>query len=638
MRAFKILFLSLVAFCLLASCSESLNETSDAITDETSINEQLIKDGYTMKKIETESGYNLELEFAEKEYNENGQPFDNRFYTGTKTIEMDGSFKSKRAEVAYTKREGGTYIYSNNPEMLAPEDIGQAILRTKNLQGDVIFTYEHSNHTGVPVYFGYQLLNEGETDVTVTVTNLGFQPDGEWLGQRSWSDYFNYRFELPEDYFRPDGSVNPIYVGCDYIDYTPKFREPVSVTVPAGKYIYVLGGTSADAYNNTNIFNSADTPILPGKCSNAVVKFNVSGGAVTGTFYVYTEASQVQANPKEQGFITERFNSKTQKMTDYSKQYKGVDPTAGLIESNITFVVDDETKSGKLPITYTKYYDPAYATKNTPYAEYTLAPKVINATEWVTALNPNGVDKAMVRVDFNCGPDSPCNDENLRKAIAYAIDADACAYSIHGEFGHQVFECTNPNLKDSSEEVFRDDYYNYDPAKAKEFLDKSSYNGQTLKILVMPNKNVAPIATLVQQYLGALGINVELMQYEFAQFKPLKWETTGKEWDLELQGVSSSDLYQYQCVEELGPRDGVSGDNLLYFHDDELEKLFLATTKEDTYGPEATKALLDYNYEHCFVYGLYYGERLTFMRDYCQGEYCETMGGAIQYSPMYMAK
>lgn len=395
MRAFKILFLSLVAFCLLASCSESLNETSDAITDETSINEQLIKDGYTMKKIETESGYNLELEFAEKEYNENGQPFDNRFYTGTKTIEMDGSFKSKRAEVAYTKREGGTYIYSNNPEMLAPEDIGQAILRTKNLQGDVIFTYEHSNHTGVPVYFGYQLLNEGETDVTVTVTNLGFQPDGEWLGQRSWSDYFNYRFELPEDYFRPDGSVNPIYVGCDYIDYTPKFREPVSVTVPAGKYIYVLGGTSADAYNNTSIFNSADTPILPGKCSNAVVKFNVSGGSVTGTFYVYTEASQVQANPKEQGFITERFNSKTQKMTDYSKQYKGVDPTAGLIESNITFVVDDETKSGKLPITYTKYYDPAYATKNTPYAEYTLTPKVINATEWVTALNPNGVDKAI---------------------------------------------------------------------------------------------------------------------------------------------------------------------------------------------------------------------------------------------------
>lgn len=393
MRIFKILLVTLISVCFLAACTENSGEASQ--TDTTSINEQLLKDGYTMKKTETENGYKLELEFAEKEYNGNGQPFDNRFYYGTKTIENDGSLKSKRASVAYTKREGGTYIYSNNPEMLAPEDIGQAILRTEDLSGDVIFTYEHSNHTGVPVYFGYQLLNEGDTDVTVTVTNLGFQPDGEWLGQRSWSDYFNYRFELPEDYFYTDGSVNPIYVGCDYIDYTPQFREPVTVTVPAGEYIYVLGGTSEDAYNNTNIFNSADTPILPGKCSNAVVKFNVSGGNVTGTFYVYTDASQVRANPEEQGFITERFNSKTQKMTDYSKQYKGVDPTAGLIESNITFVVDDSTKSGRLPVTYTKYYDPAYASKNTPYAEYTLQPKVINATEWVTALNPNGVDMAI---------------------------------------------------------------------------------------------------------------------------------------------------------------------------------------------------------------------------------------------------
>lgn len=390
-RLLKASLLILLACVLLASCTPTPQESA---SDE-SINEQLLKDGYTMNKIETEKGYTLELEFAEREYNENGQPFQNRFYTGKTTIERNGGIGSRLATVAYTKRVGGTYIYSNNPEMLAPEDIGQAILRTKELSGDVIFTYEHSNHTGVPVYFGYQLLNESDSDATVTVTNLGFQPDGEWLGQRSWSDYFNYRFELPDDYFFEDGSVNPIYVGCDYIDYTPTPREPVTFTIPAGEYIYVLGGTTADAYNNTNVFGSADTPILPGKCSNAVVKFNVSGAPVTGTFYVYTDASQVQANPPEQGFITERFNSKTGKLTDYSKQYKGVDPTAGLIESNITFVVDDKTAPGRLPVTYTKYEDPAYPGKNTPYAEYTLRPRVINATEWVTALNPNGVDKAI---------------------------------------------------------------------------------------------------------------------------------------------------------------------------------------------------------------------------------------------------
>lgn len=347
-----------------------------------------------MKKSFNENQYTISLEFEKKDYKANRQPYDNRFYYGKKEITVNKG-TPYQACVEYTKRDGGTYIYSNNPEMLAPEDIGQAILRTKDLAGDVNFTYEHSNHTGVPVYFGYQLLNEGDTEVTVTVTNLGFQPDGEWLGQRSWSDYFNCKFELPEDYFFQDGSVNPIYVGCDYIDYTPTPRDPVSFKIPAGRYIYVLGGTSADAYDQANVFGSADVPILPGKCSNAVVKFNVSGGSVTGTFYVYTDASQVIANPKEQGFITERFNSKTQKLTDYSKQYKGVDPTAGIIESNVTLLVDDDTAKGRLPVSYVKYYDPDFASKNTPYAKYELQPKQINATEWVTALNPNGVDKAI---------------------------------------------------------------------------------------------------------------------------------------------------------------------------------------------------------------------------------------------------
>ena len=146
------------------------------------------------------------------------------------------------------------------------------------------------------------------------------------------------------------------------------------------------------------------------------------------------------------------------------------------------------------------------------------------------------------------------------------------------------------------------------------------------------------MATLVQQYLAAVGINAELLQYEFAQFKPLKWETTGKEWDMELQGLSSSDLYEYQVVEELGPRDGISGENLLYFHDEELEKLYLATTKEETYGIEATKALMDYNYEHCFLYGMYYGDRLAFFKDYIYNVNVEPNGGSAFFVTAYVVK
>ena len=60
-----------------------------------------------------------------------------------------------------------------------------------------MFTFEHSNYTGKPFWLGYQLYNAGDTPVTATVYNIGYQNDGEWLGQRSWSDYFNLEFRLP---------------------------------------------------------------------------------------------------------------------------------------------------------------------------------------------------------------------------------------------------------------------------------------------------------------------------------------------------------------------------------------------------------------------------------------------------------
>ena len=403
-RAEKLLITAAVAGLLLCACASAGTGTDSpapASEARTEKEEMLEKEGYYMKQTETENGKLIDLSFAEKEYHENGQPFRNVFDNSDRTIEFGGIY---RANIEYTKRAGGTYVYSNNPEMLASEDIGKAILRTKGLTGDCIFTYEHSNRTGASCYFGYRLRNEGDTDVTVTVTNLGFQIDGEWLGQRSWSDYFNYRFELPEDYFLAGGGVNPIYIGCDYVDYTPIKRDPVSFTIPAGEFIYVLGGTSADAYGNASVFGTADKPIQPGKCSNAVVKFNVSGGSVTGTFYCYTDPKQIEGEKAEQGFITKRYSEQAGKVVDYSKQYKGYDPTAGLIESDITFVVDDSTPAGRLPVKYTKYADPAYASKNEPYNEYRLFPRNISDDCWLTSLNPNNCDKAIGTdmMVFNC--------------------------------------------------------------------------------------------------------------------------------------------------------------------------------------------------------------------------------------------
>lgn len=379
---------------LLVGCSGKEADESRANSDLTSEASQgtiIEKEGYRMKI--TENGkikiYDITTE-AKTGTAKNGQPYQNIFPAGEFSFEVDEFGKLYHtAEIAYNKREGGSYIYSNNPEMLRKSDVGQAIIQNTNMSGMYEFTHEHSNHTGAPFYLGYQILNEGETDAVVTVYNVGYQVEGEWLGQRSWSDFFNYRFELPKDYFLDGGEVNPIYVGCDYIDYTPEIFSPITVTVPAGEYIYVMGGTTTDAYAGTNIGGTADRPVLNGKCSNGVVLFSVEGGDVTGTFYVYTAPSQVKAKPAPQGYIVTRDG------INFGAQYKGTDPHLGLIEANITFAVNDKTPSGKLPIAYTNERDSNFGTKTAPYQEYIPVKYRITGKEWLTSLNPNTTTKAI---------------------------------------------------------------------------------------------------------------------------------------------------------------------------------------------------------------------------------------------------
>lgn len=317
-------------------------------------------------------------------------PYKNIFSGDPVKIQVnDGIDPLKSCIVSYKKREGGTYIYSNNPEKLADPDVNQAILQEKSMSGMYEFTFEHSNHSGGDLYLGYQLLNTGKTDACVTVYNIGLQVDGEWLGQRSWSDFYNCRFELPEDYFEADGSVSWIYDGVDFIDYTPRIFHPTTYRIPAGQYLYVLGGTSADAVNRTNVANTANQVLRKGKCANGAVKFNVTGGKITGTFYAYNNITEAMKS-KEQGYVTLRDG------IDYSKQYKGTDPHLGVIDADLSWTVNDKTVSGNIPVTYQTSYDKrAQSNMTTPYRTYNNSLRTLNRWSWTSALNPQTSNNAI---------------------------------------------------------------------------------------------------------------------------------------------------------------------------------------------------------------------------------------------------
>ncbi len=317
-------------------------------------------------------------------------PYEPHFTVDPATLSTDATSGNPltAAPLRYEKRAGGSYIYLNNPEKLHPVDIGQAIQRNRGLTGDVQVTWEHSNYTGQSVYLGYQLKNDSSEDAYVTVYNIGMQVSGEWLGQQSWSDYYNQPFDLPDDYFDAYGNESARYEGQDFIRYSPRVFQPTTYKIPAGKYIYVLGGSTYDAYNNTSVANTANRLILAGKCTNAVVKFRVTG-EVTGTFYCYTDCSQVWKEPAEQGFITMRDGTK------FGSQYKGIDYHQGLLETNLMWTVNDNTPAQWLPVTFERAYDSTASQLHTPFSAYENYAQTRRTTRWSTNINPQSTSSAV---------------------------------------------------------------------------------------------------------------------------------------------------------------------------------------------------------------------------------------------------
>lgn len=102
------------------------------------------------------------------------------------------------------------------------------------------------------------------------------------------------------------------------------------------------------------------------------------------------------------------------------------------------------------------------------------------------------------------------SDENLRKAVYYAINRENAA-----EFNNEPeiipAETLYPlRVMGDYADLYTVDGYDLD--KAKEYLAKSNYNGETLSIYISANE--ASIAQSVQADLQAIGINVEIVQLD----------------------------------------------------------------------------------------------------------------------------
>ncbi len=214
---------------------------------------------------------------------------------------------------------------------------------------------------------------------------------------------------------------------------------------------------------------------------------------------------------------------------------------------------------------------------------------------------------SLIRISFNCSELSPCQDINLRKAIATCIDSAACAYSAQLNYGHMATNLINPSYLDATDALLvREDYYDYDVEKAKEYLEQSSFNGETIRVLVQPNDNCTSSAVLIQAYARELGIDMELMEYDNAVFGDYLHSNDGKDYDMVIFGLNSTYGYTWKGLAELDIGSFNNGLNQLAIYDDTLQTLYNAAASSTTNSEETVSELIDYVTDQCYEYALFY--------------------------------
>ena len=117
----------------------------------------------------------------------------------------------------------------------------------------------------------------------------------------------------------------------------------------------------------------------------------------------------------------------------------------------------------------------------------------------------------------------PFDDVNIRKAVSYATPLQAIMENIVGVTGIQSRNTTvPPNMPGSASEELEP--VPYDLEKAKELMAASSMpDGFSTRLhVIAPNDVWVPQAIAIQEALKELNIDVEIVQYAYADFITLQ--------------------------------------------------------------------------------------------------------------------
>lgn len=184
----------------------------------------------------------------------------------------------------------------------------------------------------------------------------------------------------------------------------------------------------------------------------------------------------------------------------------------------------------------------------------------------------------------------PLEDENLRLAIAHAVDwagAVKGAYEGLAVPAYTLVSSTQAYLRDIT------DWYNalYDPELAKEYMAKSAYadSGVTLTIINNGDPQKQTLAEMMVNQLNPLGITLNIMSYDTATYNSMQKQTEG--WDMwlaDLGGTGNPAYSFYQFGAWIG-----NTNSMIAFPEEATALNDLGTTLLATTDPVKAQAIVD---------------------------------------------
>ncbi|MCI8980787.1 MAG: ABC transporter substrate-binding protein [Hungatella sp.] len=217
-------------------------------------------------------------------------------------------------------------------------------------------------------------------------------------------------------------------------------------------------------------------------------------------------------------------------------------------------------------------------------------------------------------------------DQALRQAICYAIDEEGLITGLCAGYGTRMWDVCPPDRIGFLDKWKDEAYYEYDPDKAKELLEASGYNGETLTLLCSSTTFVSRCAQMIQNYLAAVGIKMEINSVDSALLTAIRLD--GTQYDMFINTIGGTYLPDHWTI-RYDPAAYETGDATSR-HDYDLAELMYETWTTDGFTDENIDKVHNYIKESAIAYGMVNPQSFTIWRNDA-GLVKEVRGGLTNY-------